>query len=149
MRNIVLFGNNNIGNVREFTVLPESFEICVEPLESGFVDIDFRKNDSSIYSTSLHLEKELFDYFEEDFCESIYEDDLSDFILRMIADDLAYYANYQYNGDADEAELYGLSYFDLKTFIEKWEDRLQFEIRHRIEDEKEERNNPKEDDEDK
>ena len=145
MRNIVLLGNNTASNLREFTILPESFQIMVEPGENKLVEIDFMKNDSGIYSTVLLLEDDEFDYFEEDSYENINEDDLSDFLLRCITADLANYANYEYSGDADEDDLYGWPYFDLNVFTERWEERLKYEIHRRM---KEDENEDK-DDEDK
>ena len=139
MKHIVLLGNNGCCNSREITVLPESFGILVEPYEDGIVHIDFMKDEDCLYSTFIHLNKEDFDFFQDDFYENIEDDDLSDYLHRLIADDLGHFVNYEYQGDDDEEDLFGKHFFNLKEFTDYWSGELSHEIRRRRKAEKEER----------
>ena len=138
MKNIVLLGNNGCSNSRELTVLPESFKILVSPDENGFVSIDFMKDESCLYSTFVHLNKENFDYFLDDTFENIEEDDLSDYLLRLVAEDIGHFVNYEYRDDQDEDDLFGQYFMNLREFTEYWSSQLSQEIQRRMKNEKEE-----------
>lgn len=138
MKNIVLLGNNNFSNCRELTILPESFEISVEPYEDGIVNIDFTKEETCLYSTFIHLNKEDFIYFMDDAFENMEEDDLSEYLMGLIARDFGYFVNYKYQGDDDEDELFGQYFINLRVFTESWSTELSYEIRRRRKAEKDE-----------
>ena len=138
MKHIVLLGNNNFSNGRELTILPESFEIQVEPYEDGIVNIDFMKDEACLYSTFIHLNKEDFIYFMDDAFENMEEDDLSDYLMRLIAKDFGYFINYEYQGDDDLDNLFGQYFINLREFTESWSTELSYEIRRRKKAEKDE-----------
>ena len=97
------------------------------------------KDEDCLYSTLIHLNKEDFDFFLDDVYENFEEDDLSDYLQRLIADDLGHFVNYEYQGDDDEDDLFGQHFFNLKEFTEYWSGELSREIRRRRKAEKEEK----------
>ena len=96
------------------------------------------KDEACLYSTFLHLNKEDFIYFMDDAIENMEEDDLSDYLMRLIAKDFGYFVNYEYQGDNDLDDLFGQYFINLREFTESWSTELSYEIRRRKKAEKDE-----------